>query len=122
MSKANPFDFVKAINEKKPVDDPSLYNPFIGNLAFSQSMDSVLLANEMNALHGLPPEAQYAFLYGALPARRRWGKWYKADEHPHLELVMEHYKYSREKALEALQVLTQENIRDIIDSHDAGGR
>ena len=114
----NPFDFVKAINEKKPVDNPGLYNPYIGNLAFSQSMDSVLLANEMNVLHGLPPEAQFEFLYQALPARRRWGKWYKANEHPHLQLVMDHYKYSKEKALEALQVLTQENIRDIKALHE----
>ncbi len=118
----NPFDYVKAINEKNDVEDPSQYNPYIGNLAFSQSMDSVLLANEMNINHGLPPEAQYAFLHGALTKRKRWGKWYKAEEHPHLQLIMDYYKYSKEKALEALQVLTQENIRDIIDSMNKGGK
>ena len=118
----NPFDFVKSINEKKQVDNPAQYNPFIANLAFSQTMDTVLLANEMNVRHQLPPEAQYDFLYGSISKRRRWGKWYKGDENPHLHMVMEFYGYSEQKALEALQLLTQENIRDIQIQMERGGR
>ncbi len=34
---------------------------------------------------------------------------------------MEYFNYSKQKALEALEVLTQDNIRDIIESMDKGG-
>ena len=45
MSK-NPFDIVRAINEKKPVEDSNQYNPFLSNMSFSYSLDTVMLANE----------------------------------------------------------------------------
>ena len=118
----NPFDYVKAINEKKTIDNLVGYNPYLANHCFSNTLDTVLLANEMNLHPNLPPEAQYDFLFGSVPKGRRWGKWNKAEEHPHLELVMDFYKYSKQKALEALQVLTQENIRDIKIQMDQGGR
>ena len=117
----NPFDLVKAINEKRAID-PKDYNPFLSNLAFSQTMDTVLLANEMNRFPNLPPECQFDFLYGTVKKGKRFGNWYKEPDYPHLETVMEYYGYSKQKALQALQVLTQQNIRDIIDSMDKGGR
>ena len=120
----NPFDLVSAINEKKrvSVEDACAYNPFLSNLAFSYSLDTVMLANEMNCYPNLPPLAQFDFMYSAVRKGKRFDKWYKSKEHPHVEVVMEYYGYSKRKALEALKVLTQENIRDIIDSMDTGGR
>ena len=118
----NPFDYVKAINEKKKVENVRGYNPYLTNVAFSYSLDTVLMANEMNFYHGLSPQMQFDFLQGTVKKGNRWNKWYKEEEVPHLEVVMEYYKYSKQKALEALQVLTQENIRDILKSQDRGGR
>ena len=118
----NPFDYVKSINNKKPVDSMSGYNPFLTNASFSYAMDTVMLANEMNQYHALPPECQYDFLNGSVKKGNRWNKWYKEEKNPHVEMVMEYYGYSKEKALEALQVLTQENLRDIKKLMDKGGR
>lgn len=118
----NPFDLVKAINEKKPVDDSTEYIPYLSNIAFSYSMDTVMLANEMNCHPNMPPEAQFDFMDGTVKKGRRYAKWYKDTEPPHLEVVMKYYGYSKQKALQALQVLTQENIRDMIQSMDMGGR
>ena len=118
----NPFDLVKAINEKKPVDDPSEYIPYLSNIAFSYSLDTVMLANEMNCHPNMPPECQFDFMNGTVKKGRRYNKWYKEDENSHLELIMEYYSYSKQKALQALQVLTQDNIRDIIEQMDKGGR
>ena len=70
----------------------------------------------------MPPECQFGFMDGTVTKGRRYAKWYKDTEPPHLELVMEYYGYSKQKALQALQVLTQDNIRDIIQSTDTGGR
>ena len=121
MSKANPFEYVTAITEKKPVHDMAGYNPYLANHSLSNNLDTVLLANEMNAHPNLPPEAQFDFLNGSIRKGKRWGKWNKPTEHPHLELVMNHFCYNKQKALEALSVLTQQDIKSIIEAQDKGG-
>ena len=118
----NPFEFVKAINEKKPVEDRTQYNPFLANRSFSYSMDTVMLANEMNRYPNLPPELQFDFMYETVRKGKRFNKWHKEEDPVHLQVVMDYFKYSKRKALEALEVLTQDNIRDIIKSMDKGGR
>ena len=118
----NPFEYVKAINEKKQVEHLREYNPYLANRSLSYNMDTVLLANEMNQYPRLPPEMQFDFLYSTVRRAKRYNKWVKPTEPPHLEAVMKYYGYSRQKALAALEVLTQENIRDILRSLDKGGR
>jgi hypothetical protein len=118
----NPFEYVKAINEKKPVDHLFDYNPYLTNTAMSYTLDTVMLANEMNRLHALIPEAQYDFYYESVRRGKRYAKWHKKTEYSHLDMVMQYYGYSKEKAIDALQVLTQENLRDILNELDRGGR
>ena len=122
MASLNPFDLVRAINEKRSVPHLYEYNPYLTNTAFSYSLDTIMLANEMNRLHGLLPEAQYDFYYESVRRGKRFAKWHKKTEHAHLDAVMQYYGYSKEKAIEALQVLTQDNIRDILSELDKGGR
>ncbi len=118
----NPFDYVKAINNKKEVEHKREYNPFLTNVSLSYTLDTVLFANEMNRYPNLPPECQYDFLFSSIRKGNRWAKWYKEDKHPHLELVQEYYKCSKERALEYLQVLTQDNLRDMMSNMDRGGK
>ena len=118
----SPFEYIKAINEKKEVTHLRDYNPYITNIALSHSIDTVMLANEMNRLPSLPGDAQFDFHYGSVRRAKRYGKWHKPQPVPHLEAVMEYYGYSKKKAIEALQVLTQDNIRDILRELDHGGR
>ena len=114
----NPFDYVKAIESKTQVNDMSGYVPYLANHSLSNHLDTVLIANEMNTRPNLPPIAQYDFLYGAVRKGRRWGKWNKPQEHPHLEVVMKHFGYSKQKALEALTVLTQSDLCAIIKRYE----
>ena len=118
----NPFDLVRAINDKTNVDNPALYNPFLSNRAFSYHLDTVLVAAEMNKYPDLPAEVQFAFMNSAVRKGRRYSAWYKEDESPHLQMVMDYYGYSKNKALAALQVLTRDNLRDISKRMDKGGR
>ena len=122
MKKPNPFEYVTAITEKKTIHSMAGFNPYLCNHSLSNHLDTCLIANEMNIHPNLPPEAQYDFLYGAIRKGKRWGKWHKSEEHPHLELVMNFFNYSKQKALEALTVLTQSDIRAIIEQTDKGGR
>jgi len=119
----SPFEYSKSINEKnRYIDNVRDYNPYLVNMALSYSMDTVMLSNEMNQYPNLPPDCQYDFLYGSVRKGKRYNKWFKPEEIPHLEVVMEYYGYSKSKALEALQILTCSDIRDIIKSMDTGGR
>jgi len=118
----NPFDYVKAINNKKEVEHKREYNPFLTNVSLSYTLDTVLFANEMNLYPNLPPECQYDFLYGSIRKGNRYSPWYKDTKHPHLETIQKYYNCNRQRAQEALQVLTQDQIRDIISSMDTGGQ
>ena len=122
MAKLNPFDYVKSINEKKRIDETRDYNAYLTNRSLSYHLDTALIANEMNKYPRLPAICQYDFLYETVRKGRRYGGWYKEDENPHLEMVMEYYNYSKQKALEALKVLSQDQLRQIKQRIDTGGR
>lgn len=119
---SNPFNYVKSINEKSGrIDHVRDYNAYLTNQALSYSMDTIMFAQELNLHPNLPADCQYEFLYNVVRQGKRYSKWYKADEVANLELVMEHFDYSKAKALEALQVLTQRDIKEIRQSLDHGG-
>ena len=119
--KTNPFEYVESIYTKKTINEMVGFNPYLCIHSLSNNLDCCLLANEMNTHPSLPPVAQYDFLFGTVRKGKRWGKWHKPKEHPHLELVMKHFKYNKQKALQALTVLTQSDIRAIIEMNDTGG-
>jgi len=121
MSKRSPFDYVKSINEKKPIDELTGYNPFLTNRAFSMHQDTIMLADMMNNAHKLPPELQYDFYYYAVRKGRRFGFPSKPQESDNLTLVMDHYNYSKEKALEAMRLLSDNDIMAIRASKNKGG-
>jgi hypothetical protein len=121
MSKQNPFDYVKSINNKQYLDDLSGYNPFLTNKCFAQHLDTILLAEEMNQNHTLGPELQYDFYYYSVRKGSRFGFPRKQEDPPNLNHIMEYFQYSRQKALEALRVLTFEDVSGIIAKLDKGG-
>jgi len=120
-NKPGPFEYVKSINEKRPVDELTGYNPFLTNRAFSMHQDTIMLADMMNTGHKLPPELQYEFYYHAVRKGKRFGFPTKPQEDDNLTLVMDHYNYSKEKALEAMRLLSDNDIMAIRASKNKGG-
>ena len=116
--KTNPFDYNKAIDQKTEMESIMDFVPYLTIHSYSNHLDTCLLANELNTRPNLPPLAQYDFLYETVRKGRRFGKWFKPEENPHLELVMNHFQFSKSKALEALQVLTQSELKAIKELHD----
>jgi len=122
VSKISPFDYVSSINLKQYRHDLSGYNPFLTNRAFAYHLDTIMLADEMNQAHALAPHLQYDFYYYAVRKGKRFGFPLKVQESDEdLALVMEHYNYSREKALVALTLLSPEQLNAIRVSKDKGG-
>ena len=121
MKKPSPFDYVKSINSKTQVDNLTGYVPFLTNRAFAMHIDTIMFAEEMNQYHQLSPQLQFDFYFHAIRAGRRFGFPPKVEEDDNLSLVMEHFQYSRTKALEAMRLLSDNDIRRIRASHNKGG-
>jgi hypothetical protein len=120
-------DYLYSINQSKKnilEDDKeaeSKYPSFIVNKCLSSFMDSVLYANEMNKNPHLDKKLQYDFFINSLKPRKRFSPWVKKQTLEHLELVKEYYGYSHDKSLEALRILTNEQLDHIKKSLNKGG-
>lgn len=126
---ANLFDFLNEINlTKKDLirEDPLVekdYNPFMINRGLSYFADTVMYANEMNRHSGIPKIWQNDFFLNTITRKKRFSKWHKKDtESKSLQLVMEYYKYSTEKAKEVLGILTPEQLKMIEQKLYKGGK
>ena len=121
-----PFDFIKAINESKNVmkNDPFAekdYIPFLVNRGLSFFQDTILQVNEMNRLHFIDNKLQFDYLINNIRPRKRWSKWLKPDKIDNLELVKAYFGFGNEKAKEALEILTSEEIEEIKSKLAEGG-
>lgn len=123
----SPFEFVKAINNKRNIIrddlDEKAYLPYMINHSFSYFPDTVLLANEMNINHHLDNKPQNDFFINTIRKNpKRFSKWNKTKSDADFEAVKEYYGYSNEKARSALSLLSTEQINIIKKKVDHGGR
>ena len=120
-------DYLNSINQTKKnilKDDTEAttgYPPYIVNKCLSSFTDAVLYANEMNKNAHLPKKLQYDFFINTLKPRKRFSPWVKKQTLEHLELVKEYYGYSHTKALEALRILTTDQLEAIKKALYKGG-
>tara|TARA_R100000030_G_scaffold97843_1_gene87149 strand:+ start:333 stop:746 length:414 start_codon:yes stop_codon:yes gene_type:complete len=126
----NPFDYLNAINDtKKNViedsDNPELaeklYPPYLVNRGLSFFIDTVYLANEMNRHHHLENKMQFDFLINIVRKKKRFSKWFKAQPDEEVEAVMDYYGYSQDKARQVVDLLTKDQITQIIERQRKGG-
>ncbi len=112
----NPFDYVKDINFDKQYlmnDDyaESEYSPYITNKALALFPDTLFFANEMNLNPHLDKKLQHDYLFESVRKKRRFEKWpWKKGQSDDIDLIMRIYKYNRQKAKEALSVLSEEQL------------
>ena len=122
-------DYLNSINlTKKNLmedEDPAWernYPPFIINKCMSHHMDTVMFANEMNQYPGLDKKLQYDFFINTVRSRKRFSPWGKKEKVKDIELVKEFYGYSTEKAMQALRILTENQLMVIKDKLNKGGK
>ncbi len=123
-------DYLKAINEtKEPLLDSidetweKKYPPFVINRCMSMFYDTVMHSNEMNGLHFLPKRMQFHYFINSIRKKRRFGgKWLSQTKLKNLEIVKSYYGYSNQKAKEALNILTDDQIESIKTKMIQGGR
>ena len=122
----NPFEFVKAINNKQDIIrddlDEKAYSPYMINHSFSYFPDTVFLANEMNINHHLDNKLQNSFYINTIRRNpKRFSKWNKVKHDGDFEAVKEYYGYNNEKTRSALSLLSTEQINIIKKKVDHGG-
>jgi hypothetical protein len=123
----NPFEYVNSISDTKKdlmVDDitEKAYNAFTINRSLSYFNDTVLAVNEMNRLHHLDKKLQFHFLINIVRKRKRFSKWDKPELVNDVEVVKEYYGYSNEKARQVLPLLTSDQILNLREKVQKGGR
>ena len=120
-------DWLNSINftkEDLTVDDPDVvkgYTPYIVNRCLSGHLDTVLYSNEMNLHNHLDKDMQYQFYLNSLRKRKRFSPWMRKDKISNLDLVKQYYGYSNEKAMQALNILSKEQLDFIKQRLDIGG-
>jgi len=119
-------DYLNAINvNKNPLCDEEHdergYVPFLVNRGLSYFPDTIMQANEMNMNGALRKRMQFDFLRHSIRARKRFSKWFKAEEADNLASIKERYGCSDAKAKEIMRVLTTEQIANIVRSTHKGG-
>jgi len=121
-------DYLNAINHTKEKlldsddeDWEKKYPPFVVNKCVYPFQDTIMLVNEINQLPHLDKKLQFDFLLNSVRSRRRFSPWLKANKLDNLEDVKEYYGYSNEKAKQALDILTDEQIATIKQKLNKGG-
>lgn len=123
-------DYLNAINfsKQKLMDTEDLlwekkYPAYIVNRCMSMFWDTLPAANEMNGYHFLDKKVQFDFFINSIRKQKRFGgKWLSQAKLKDMEYVKEYYGYSNEKAKDALNILTEQQIEHIKESLNKGGR
>jgi hypothetical protein len=112
-------DYLYSINQSKKnildddVDAERAYPPYIINRCLSSFTDTILFVNEMN---------KNCHLLNSIKPRKRFSPWAKKDSIDYLDVVKEYYGYNDDKALQALRVLTKDQLDHITKVLNKGGR
>ena len=123
----SPFDYLNSINYTKKhimkddIDEKE-YVSFMINKGLSYFSDTVSYANIMNQYHHLDKRLQYDFLINIIRQRKRFSKWIKPETSEDIEVIMEYYGYSNEKARQALPLLSSQQLQQLRQKVDKGGR
>jgi hypothetical protein len=119
----SPFDIAKHISEKTDLDfSISEYSPWMINRIFSNTMDTVFFANEMNEYYELDKDIQYSFYYNGIPKAKRFGKWNKKEKNTDLELLAKYFCINIKHAERYLSILSAEQLSIIKNKMLRGGK
>jgi len=122
----NPFEIVKAVTHTKEnlmvdVHAEKGYAPYMVNRALSFFADTVFQANEMNRYYHLDNKLQFDYLLNNIRPRKRWSQWLKPEKIDNIDIVKEYYGFSNEKAKNALEILSVDQLEYIKQKLDIGG-
>lgn len=123
----SPFDYLNAVlqNKKQLIVDEITekeYSPFMVNRGLSYHKDCIMYANEMNTRHFVDKKLQFDFLLNTVRSQKRpFAKWVKSEKSEDLACIKQVFGFSDSKAIEALRLLSKEQIQKLKEQTDIGG-
>ena len=81
---------------------------------------TVFYANEMNK-SVLEPQLQYEFYRNIIPTKKRWLKFVKKNKDEEINFIAEYFSVNLQRAKEYVNILTEEQIRDMKRELEIGG-
>lgn len=122
------FGVINNISQSKEniwdeIEEAGAYNSFMVNKGLSYHLDCVLFANEMNRHYNIPDRYQYEFLHvGIEPKKKRFAKWESSKKDAEVLLVSEFYGCNLTKAAGYRSLMSDEQLEEIKQKLDKGGR
>ena len=98
------------------------YLPFIVNKCLSYFTDTVLFVNEMNRFSDLPKKMQYDYILHSIRKRKRFSRWEKNNKSKKILLVKEYYQYSDSKTEEIVDLISDDQLKEIKKLLETGER
>ena len=121
-------EYLNAINftKKNLMDSDDLlwqkkYPAFIVNKILSGFQDCIMLINEMNRNHFVDKDMQFQFLLNSIRSKKRYSPFLRSSKLKDLDVVKEYYGYNNEKAKNALDILTKDEVKLIKEKLFKGG-
>ena len=122
-------EYLNAINftKKNLMDSDDLlwqkkYPAFIVNKILSGFQDCIMLINEMNRNHFVDKDMQFQFLLNSIRSKKRYSPFLRSSKLKDLDVVKEYYGYNNEKAKNALDILTKDEVKLIKEKLFKGGK
>jgi hypothetical protein len=112
-------DYLTAINyTKEPLLDEDCkvkdYTPFVINRCLSYFPDTILHSNLMNQYNAIHKKMQFDYYVNVLRKRKRYSKWLKKENEEEFLAVKEYFGYSDSKTKEIIDILTENQKREIV--------
>ena len=124
----NPFQYANDLMNKKDYDGDCIrerkdYKAFFVNRSLSYQPDLIHYANMMNENPMVETKAHYDFLHQTVEKKKRpFRPWINTKKLDDLSIVKEYYKYSNKNALEALNILNEDDIHYLKQKMSKGGK
>lgn len=118
-----PFDWFNVITETKQTEE-SLddWNTFMVNRIVSMGKSSIFVADHMNKNSSMSNQQVYDFYVNVLPKGRVYNKYAKATKlDEDIELIQQTYKVSKQEAVQYLELLSDDDLKQMKDLYFTGG-
>lgn len=88
--------------------------------------ECIFLVNEINALglkeHGITNSMHYSYLLNVIPKGRRFTKWTRPPKYEYIEYLKKEFQISTNKAIEYMDLYTLEELEQLKERYNEGGK
>ena len=101
-----------------------LYIPFIINRSFSNFIDTLMLANDLNQYPNLDKKLQHDFYFHSIRPRKRFSKWNKSIQTQYIEAIQNVYACNIQRANEISTLLDEKQLESVLEFYTSsqGGK